>query len=300
MRSVISILLTDEDSNLLELIGDFPHFINLRIHLNLTIALTTFLAFVSQIIHYYNFKNNIKPSSLKPFEMISGLISPKSIGLTNEEEVYKIMKVSKISFFICELYSSLAMPLLGFLICSGLYAQNVSLLKFIILGIPNSFLLSIFSIYFYRFTLWQFIYFYIICYYLKSKLKVINERLRQKNRLLNLYKIIKQLNSIYSEIDEYNNNYWSKFLFWVWMLFGLMINTLLFTAIFGVMPLFIRLLFTFAAIFFVFILTFIISTASSVNLEASRSYELLNSHTLYSNIRFLSINQRIKVNKNFI
>jgi len=300
IRCIISLLLSDEDSNLLVLVGDFTHLMDLRIHLNISIVLTTFLALISQIIHYYNYKNDIKPSYLKPFQMISGLISPKSIGLTNEAEVYRIMKVSKISFILCELYSSIAMPLLGFTICIVLYALNVSLEKFIILGIPHSFLVCMSSIYLYRFILWQFIYFYIICYYLKSKLKVINEKLKQKDRVLNLYKTINFLNSIYSEIDEYNNNYWSKFLFWVWMLFGIMINTLLFTSIFGVMPLFVRTLFAIAAIFFVFILTFIISTASSVNLEASRSYELLNSQTLYSNIRFLSINQRIKVNKNFI
>jgi len=62
----------------------------------------------------------------------------------------------------------------------------------------------------------------------------------------------------------------------------------------------IEVIFTFAAIFLVFILTFIVSIASSVNLEANRSYKLLDSRSLCSSRRSLSVNQRIKVNKNFI
>jgi hypothetical protein len=39
---------------------------------------------------------------LKVFDMMSGLISLKSIGLTNKKEIYKLIKESKILFSFCE------------------------------------------------------------------------------------------------------------------------------------------------------------------------------------------------------
>jgi hypothetical protein len=35
--------------------------------------------------------------------MISGLVSPQSIGLTNKEEIYKLVKVSKILFVVIKI-----------------------------------------------------------------------------------------------------------------------------------------------------------------------------------------------------
>jgi len=300
IRSIISLLLSDEDSNLLVLVGDSMHFMGLRIHLNITIFLTTSLVLISQILHYYNYKNNIKPSYLKPFQMISGLISPKSIGLTNRAEVYRIIKVSKISFLVCEWYSNFVMPLLSFIVYIVSFGQNISFEKFIILGIPHSFLLCITTIYIYRFILWQLIYFYIICYYLKSKLRVINERLKQNDRVINLYKIINSLNSIYSEINDYNNNYWSKFLFWVWTFLTLLINTLLYASLFGRMALALRIFFIVAVTFFVFGFIFIINTVSSINFEANKSYKLLNTSFVCLSGKTLSKYRMIKVNILFL
>ena len=68
----------------------------------------------SQLIYYYNYKNDIKPTFLKVFQMMSGLVSPKSIGLTNEKQIYKLIKLSKRLFFICEFVVKIAVPLLCF------------------------------------------------------------------------------------------------------------------------------------------------------------------------------------------
>ena len=76
------------------LYGDWTHYFGY--HTIITSFLFELLAFVSQIIHYWNFKNNIKPSYLKPFAMISGLVSPKSIGLTDSEDIRKLINRYKL------------------------------------------------------------------------------------------------------------------------------------------------------------------------------------------------------------
>ncbi len=58
----------------------------------------------------------IKPTYFKVFEMMSGLVSPKSIGLTDNEEIYKMLKLYKILFKICELNARKIAPTIGFLI----------------------------------------------------------------------------------------------------------------------------------------------------------------------------------------
>ncbi len=68
------------------------------------------------------------------------------------------------------------------------------------------------------FNLSQMTYFYIICLYLKFKLRNANNYIRKSfstkrfitnNKMKN---ILKQLNSIASEINAYNNDLWSKYL----------------------------------------------------------------------------------------
>ena len=65
-----------KDGNLQLIIGDVFNFIDMKIHGNTVMSCIAILSLISQAIHYYKYKNNIKPSFLKPFEMMSGLISP--------------------------------------------------------------------------------------------------------------------------------------------------------------------------------------------------------------------------------
>src|SRR6201995_4702777 len=47
----------------------------------------------SQLINYYNYMNGRKPTDLKVFHMISGFISPKSIGINDRKLVIKLCKI---------------------------------------------------------------------------------------------------------------------------------------------------------------------------------------------------------------
>jgi hypothetical protein len=112
-KSVTSLLLTEENPELFITIFDFSYFINVRIHFNVCAIVMILLSIISQILHYINYKKNLKSLYLKPFEMMSGLVSPQSIGLSNEVKVYKFLKISKQLFFICDIFTEKIVPIIA-------------------------------------------------------------------------------------------------------------------------------------------------------------------------------------------
>ena len=214
----------------------------------------------SQLIYYYNYKNEIKPTFLKVFQMMSGLVSPKSIGLTNEKEIYKLIKLSKNLFLICEFVVKFAVSLFALTVTFLPYIINYSAMDTIIFGIPNSFIFTL-CYYIYNINLWQVLYFYIICKFIKTKIKEFNQNilsLIKKRRFLNrnvMIEMIRSLDSLYLEINEYNTKFWSKYLLSIWLIMGSFINVLLFVLLLSQ----INILYRFMTIFglFLFVSTFL-------------------------------------------
>jgi hypothetical protein len=97
LKSITAILMKEDKYRHL-LIGDFAYFLNGRYILNASTVLFAFLTLISQLLHYWKYYKNESPSYLKPFEMISGLVSPKSIGLINREDVNQLLNKSKLMF----------------------------------------------------------------------------------------------------------------------------------------------------------------------------------------------------------
>jgi hypothetical protein len=103
LRILISLLTPKDYNYLFIIIGDFSYFLGIRIHFNIACGLYILLAMTSQLIYYYNYKNDIKPNFL---EMMSGLVSPKSTDLTNKEQIYKMLRIYRISFLFCNSVST--------------------------------------------------------------------------------------------------------------------------------------------------------------------------------------------------
>ncbi len=128
----------------------------------------------------------------------------------------------------------------------------------------------------------QMTYFYIICLYLKLKLRNANNSITKsfdrKFKMTNykMKNILKSLDSIISEINIHNNDFWSKYLMFVLMLVILFFDMLLFESLFGKMSLFHKIILFYASIAFFLLLIILINTASSVSFEANKSYKLLN------------------------
>ena len=123
-------------------------------------------------------------------------------------------------------------------------------------------------------------YFYIICKFLKIRLKRINEsviRMNSGKQFIKLRSLLSTMNSLYIEINECNTSYWSKFLLNVWLTFGTSIVCLLHTTIFIKMQPTLIFTFLYCVLAFWSMFFFIIFTASSVHLEANNSNKYLNS-----------------------
>jgi hypothetical protein len=318
MKSVVSILTPEENKKLLIIIGDFSHFLGLETHYNVILILSIFLGLISQLINYYNYKNGIKHTYLKVFDMMSGLISPKSIGLTNKEEIYKLMKESKILFLFFKWNINYFLPPIGFLLNLFPFIINNSFLEIIIFGIPHSFFWAIAVNYISCLMLWPFVYFYLICRYIKIKIKQQNDFISKaivERKPINSTKILRSIhkfNAIYSEINEYNNQFWSLYLLSIWLIFGSLIIFLSYFFFFAELTIVLKVFFGYAFVLITSIFLFIISTASSVNYEANKIYKLLNQIMVYNSlgrIRYRTRNEllnaysrkiKVKINESFI
>jgi hypothetical protein len=281
-KSITSLLISEENPELFIFLFDFSYFLNVRIYVNICVIFILILTLVSQLLHYINYKNNLKPSYLKPFVMMSGFVSPKSIGLTNEVKIYKLLKISKQLFFVCDTTKKLV-PI-ATLINSILPMIKICSLKQLILYIIPMNMIYVLNCYLsFSIILYQMVYFYLICYYIRIKTNECNNKIRNylKNGIALNYKRAKnlttKLNSIYSEIEDYNHNYWSKYLFWVWTLFATIINMFLYLAIFSKVNFVLRFIYIYGSIVFAFTLILIINSASSVHLEVNKSYQLIYS-----------------------
>jgi len=238
IRSLTALLLNEDNDKNFIIIGDFAHFVKAKYHLNIALILYCFLAFVSQLINYWNHYNDIKPSFLKPFEMMSGLVSPQSIGLTNIKDINELLKRSRILFKTLELYS-MTVILIVFSFCGIVLSLNSSVYEMFLFSIPWSIVYTTFVHNCNNLLSYQIVYFYIICFYLRSKIVRINEEInsisisKRRIQILQMTKILKIINSIHSEINEYNKKYWSKYLLLILLTLIMVINLNLFHTFFS-------------------------------------------------------------------
>jgi hypothetical protein len=299
LKSIIAILINEDKYKLL-LIGDFAYFLNGQYFLNTSMILFASLALFSQLLHYWNYYKNESPSYLKPFEMICGLVSPKSIGLMDREDINQLLNKSKLMFKV-----------LKFLTFGSSFASFcVSGIPLIINSTPSLYwieflwtlLFTVFSYHSFNINFSQMTYFYIICLYLKLKLRNANNSITKSfegKYKMNNYKmknILKSLDSIISEINIHNNDFWSKYLMIVLMSVIINFDILLFESLFGKMSLFFKIIIFYMSILLFLLLIILINTASSVSFEAKKSYKLLNKLFItIGNNKQVSIRMRIKV-----
>jgi hypothetical protein len=109
--------------------------------------------------------------------MICGLVSPKSIGLINREHINQLLKRSKLMFQFSKL-AIIGTSFAAFYLSGVLLIINSSFpLHFI--GFFWSLLFASFAYFTFGINLSQMTYFYIICLYLKLKLRNANNCIRK-------------------------------------------------------------------------------------------------------------------------
>ena len=291
--------MNEQNERILLLLGDQFYYLKVRYHLSISTTLFGLLAFISQLIHYSYYKNDRKPSYLRPFLMLSGFTSSQTIGLSNREDVKKLYNRTKLLLF-CANFISKSSIFFAFFISFIPLSINATFIEIIFPIIPWVLIFITYCYYSANFLVYQIIYFYLICYYLK--IKVINENLKinqilnSKLRLtnLNIKLILRSMKSLHSEIIEYNNNYWSEFIFWILSITITIMNMCLFYAIYGYIVI-LRPLFALIVITFIFLLSIILIISSSISSEVFNSYILLNKLFIYSLKNRISTTTKIKV-----
>ena len=170
----------------------------------------------------------------------------------------------------------------GFVFGFVTFIHNFSVKQFLMFGILYSILWSFSCYYTYTIIVSNIVYYYIICYYLKLRIKAINDsignKLKSQTRVnINFIQIMNSLDEIYGEIHEYNTTYWSKFLLCLWISLVSIISFLAYSSIFGEMQFINRFIVFYVSVLFSTILLMVIKTASLVFYETKKTYKLLNS-----------------------
>ena len=183
-KEMTIICLNNEEVLLMKQLGSYGHLLGIRWLLGVVIMLFSILSLISQLIYYNNYRNGINPTFLRVFQMMSGLVSPKSLGLTDQREIRKLLKTTRIGFKYLEWNNNNVIPIMGFLTVFPIYLSYTTPLEVTIYGIPNSIITSFWAVYVFKIFVNQFFCFSIICLYLKLKINRLNESLFEIKDLL--------------------------------------------------------------------------------------------------------------------
>jgi len=302
IRCILLIVLPEEEAKQFATIsGDYSHFFRVRKHYNIGMSTFLLLPIINQIIYYYNYYYNIYPIYLKPFQMMSGLVSPQSIGILEQISVNKLLKRAKFLFFINKINSILFAVFIT-IIPSFITYYSRSLFEILFYGIPWTLLFCLCIYFTFEYLIWQISYFYLDCFYLRLKLKSIKSKIKCGLSLNHLVRtdikicpILKSLHEAFIEIYNFNNNFWSKYLLFFIVIFITSLNISIYVSIFAEMHFYLRLLFIYASIMCGMTYLMVINSASSVTHAVDQFYGLLNKLLIHS--YSIQIFERIKVLK---
>ena len=277
IKSIVSLL--SNDISLAIYLGDWPKLMG--VDLNSHIAIIFFSAFNISIhvIHAYNHIRGVDPSFLRVFQMMSGSLTPIEIGVTDERVIKGLIRRTKRWLTIIKVNSKYLIVVFAISLIIWPYL-SLSILELIIFGIPNTICFALYCHYTGMTTLMNGFFCHVICHYIKCKIRAINNRIRDSVKLkrrLNIRRMHSNLNSIYTETNEYNEIFFSKYYLSVWLFLGSLNTFLLYVTLFQNIPIFFIITFLYIFLLFFSLFSFLILNASSVNTEANNSYKIFNS-----------------------
>ena len=241
-------------------------------------AIFALITLSSQMNYYYNYKRGEKPTFVRVFQMMSGFVTPYSVGLYKDSDVKRMKKYNKL-FKIIK-FDNYLISLLIFNIMFIPILINESILYSISYGILNALIQTYILYICVKHLFFQILYFYIICKYLAIKVKNLNESLiemMKDKRFIRVHEIPTEFDVIYREINEYNTTFWSKFLFIIWIFMGILIVITIHLIIFTSLHIIIKILSFYCIMNVTILVNFLISIACSLNSEANKSYKIFHS-----------------------
>src|SRR5258708_11589316 len=85
IRCIISMTLPEQKPEFYMMIGDLCYFLNLRIKFNGCLIAFYLFGISCNAVQYWNYRHGIRPTYLRPFQLMAGFISPQRIGLTDKQ-----------------------------------------------------------------------------------------------------------------------------------------------------------------------------------------------------------------------
>lgn len=287
----ICCLIVDERNPHSKYLCDFSPLIGFKFHWNLSTLVFTVSVLWLQIIYYVNHIRGIEPTFLRLFQVLSGSLSPATIGLTRASDVSVLVRVSGIVF---PLMSAMlrSLPVLFVLMALTPYALKTTFVETLVFGIPSTLIMLFIGQRLSNILTVKFVYLFIICLYFRLKLKNLNQSIARKTTSKGLQTILQTLDALYREIDEHNRTYWSHFILNIWLSFG--VPTMIWINAFVLLP--VSILFKFVLFYCCLNSSLLfwsgLSAAASVNYEGAKSHKLLCSFASKYRLR---VHERIKV-----
>ena len=269
---------TTDNKLVILLTGDVGHLIGIKEHFNITGTLVSIMILLFQMVYYYNHRIRVKPTFIRVIQVLSGSITPSSVGLNNPTQVKQLLKIAKWQPLLKK-NNTILLPLICLLAVFLIHLTSLDFISALIYFIYPAIFNSLWAYYLFNLLSTQILLFYILCKYFLIKLKEMNRLLKEEKRMNTnrIRNILRSFNALYIELNEYNSTFWSKFLLIIWLLFGIIIIIFFFIFIFSSIALMIKIAVFYFTFFYSFMYIFILSIASSVNSEANKSYKLFNS-----------------------
>ena len=286
----MSFFTDDEFTHLL--LNELGHGIGISFFNSISMIIVCLMTLFSQSVYYWNHKRGIEPTFVRVFQVMSGSITPSSVGLTNERQVRQLLSIAKwIKPLLRTNKITPPIMIIAYILIHYLYSK--SKITVIILSPYLFTYTSIWTFHVLNLLSIQLLLFCIICKYFIIKLKELKEQMK-KWKVINsnlIKNILYSYDRLYREINEYNTTYWSKFLSNIWFFFGVLIVFFIFLTFLSNAPFIYKLITFYYSIFFTLLYLFIMTITSSLNSEANKSYKIFN--TFY--VKYCKLNPRRKL-----
>ena len=175
-QRIISVLVSEDNTLCLWIVGEMGRYFKMKLHWNVYCIFLALMITTSQLNYFYHYMRGIEPNFLRVFHMLSGSVSPASVGLYDEKEIRVMCQRYKKVFTHIKRHNDYQAPVMGFLFLFVAFLTHESLTVAIFYGIPNALVYSFWAFYNTNIVGYQFTYFAIICRYLKIRLKVLNKQ----------------------------------------------------------------------------------------------------------------------------
>ena len=269
---------TTENKVIILFTADLGHLVGIKELFNITCTLISIMVLLFEMVYYYNYCIGVKPTFIRVIQVLSGSITPSSVGLNNPKRVKQLLEIAKWQPLLKK-NNTILLPLIGLLAGFVMHLTSLDFITSLIYFIYPTIFNSLWAYYFINLLSTQILIFYILCKYFSIKLKEMNRFLKEEKRLNSnrIRNILHSFDGLYREINEFNTTFWSKFLIIIWLLFGIIIVFAIFIIIFTPIIMEIKIVIIYFTLFYLYMYIFILSIASSVNMEANKSYKLFNS-----------------------